>query len=397
MARQTSFGDMLRNARERKGLDLSTAARKLRIRPDILRAIEDGDFARMPPRGYTSNMVGAYARLVGLNPSEVTRAYRDEAYQFETGRRPFDRGERPRSTDRYGDRAGGHGSAPRSSRRTETLEMPSNRSSRGRSTYGGSSRSGRGPAPQPQYTNLVQGRQAPGITANLGSMLPLIIVGAIILILLVLVITLAFGNKDNGADDTPTIPISGMANPSGTDTGNGTDANNTQAPSVEPVAPTSAKFEYKVLDGKEAYIEVYVDGKTEAAESVTGPAEETYDVTGTLRFVTTSPDNVEVTVDGEKLELTDPNSKGVYSCTVDFEEVLDQWKKDNGVSTKGDSSDKSDSKDGSSDSDDEDSTKSSEDDDAAGQSDSGSDDSESSSSGDSDSSDSADSSDGTSN
>ena len=40
-------------ARERKGLDLATAARKLRIRPDILRAIEDGDFARMPPRGYT--------------------------------------------------------------------------------------------------------------------------------------------------------------------------------------------------------------------------------------------------------------------------------------------------------------------------------------------------------
>ena len=84
MARQNSFGDMLRMGRERKGLDLSAAARKLRIRPDILRAIEEGDFARMPPRGYTSNMVGAYARLVGLNPTEVTRAYRDEAHQFET-------------------------------------------------------------------------------------------------------------------------------------------------------------------------------------------------------------------------------------------------------------------------------------------------------------------------
>ena len=91
MARQTSFGEALAHARERKGLDLSTAARKLRIRPDILRAIEEGDFARMPPRGYTSNMVGAYARLVGLNPTEVTRAYREEVYQFETGRRPASR------------------------------------------------------------------------------------------------------------------------------------------------------------------------------------------------------------------------------------------------------------------------------------------------------------------
>lgn len=346
MARQTSFGDALRNARERKGLDLSTAARKLRIRPDILRAIEDGDFARMPPRGYTSNMVGAYARLVGLNPSEITRAYRDEAYQFETGRRPFDRGDRPRSSDHYGDRGSsrGAGAQGRSSRRTETLEMPSNRSPRGRSSYG-TGRSGRGVAAQPQYTNLVQGRQAPGITSNFGSYLPLIIVGAIILILLILVITLAFGNKGGQTEDTPTIPISGMANPSGTDNGSGDNA--AQAPSVEPVAPTSAKFAYKVLDGKEAYIEIYVDGDANPAmaKEVTGPSEGDYDVTGTLRFVTTSPDNVEVTLDGEKLELTDPNSKGVYSCTVDFDEVLDQWRKDNGVSAKDDSSKNDDSSD----------------------------------------------------
>ena len=178
MARQTSFGEALAHARERKGLDLSTAARKLRIRPDILRAIEEGDFARMPPRGYTSNMVGAYARLVGLNPTEVTRAYREEVYQFETGRRPAsNRRERPRDAGR-------------------TVALPSSRdrgSSRGsyRDEYAGSPRSGRsGPggssarpgraAPQPQYTNLVQGRQAPGIAANIGSYLPLIIVGSII-------------------------------------------------------------------------------------------------------------------------------------------------------------------------------------------------------------------------
>ena len=160
MARQTSFGEALAHARERKGLDLSTAARKLRIRPDILRAIEEGDFARMPPRGYTSNMVGAYARLVGLNPTEVTRAYREEVYQFETGRRPAsNRRERPRDAGR-------------------TVALPSSRdrgSSRGsyRDDYTGSTRSGRSglggssartgrTAPQPQYTNLVQGPAGPG-------------------------------------------------------------------------------------------------------------------------------------------------------------------------------------------------------------------------------------------
>ena len=48
---QMTFGTVLQEARERKGLDLSTAARRLRIRPDILRSIEEDDFARMPPRG----------------------------------------------------------------------------------------------------------------------------------------------------------------------------------------------------------------------------------------------------------------------------------------------------------------------------------------------------------
>ena len=65
MAQMTS-GKVLREARERKGYDLNTVARRLRIRPDILRAIESGDSAAMPPRGYTRNMVNAYAKLLGL-------------------------------------------------------------------------------------------------------------------------------------------------------------------------------------------------------------------------------------------------------------------------------------------------------------------------------------------
>ena len=83
---QVTFGTVLQEARERKGLDLSTAARRLRIRPDILRSIEEDDFARMPPRGYTRNMVNAYARLLGLNPTEITRMYLDEAYAYQVGR-----------------------------------------------------------------------------------------------------------------------------------------------------------------------------------------------------------------------------------------------------------------------------------------------------------------------
>lgn len=327
MARQSSFGDTLRMARERKGLDLATAARKLRIRPDILRAIEDGDFARMPPRGYTSNMVGAYARLVGVNPTEATRAYRDEAYQFETGRRPMGaRSDRGRG-ERVGDypeprRSPGRASRDRYDDGRGRPQRPSRSADRGRRS---------GPAPQPQYTNLVQGRQAPGFTANFGSMLPLLVVGAIILILLIVVLSFAFGNKSAPAEDTPSIPISGMPNPAGTDTGS--DANNPtpDAPAVQPVAPTSAKFTYKIADGKKVYIEVIVDGKTKEADTVTGPKENSYDVTGTLKFVVSGdPSSVDLTVDGDKVEPTETKG-GVYSYTVDFATVLEDWRRENGV------------------------------------------------------------------
>ena len=321
MARQTSFGEALAHARERKGLDLSTAARKLRIRPDILRAIEEGDFARMPPRGYTSNMVGAYARLVGLNPTEVTRAYREEVYQFETGRRPAsNRRERPRDAGR-------------------TVALPSSRdrgSSRGsyRDEYAGSPRSGRSglggssartgrAAPQPQYTNLVQGRQAPGIAANIGSYLPLIIVGAIIVGLLVLVIVLAFGNRAAPESDVPTVPISGMQNPAGTDTGAANEgAGDATAPTQQPVAPTSAKFSYNVPEGSSVYIEVVQDGKTVEAGDVTGPKTADFDVTGTLKFVLSGDDEdiaaVKLTLDGEEVKAEDQNGRGVYTYTVNF-------------------------------------------------------------------------------
>ena len=70
---QVSFGTVLREARERKGYDVQSAARRLRIRPDILRALENNDFSRLPARGYTRNMVNAYAKLVGLNPADASR------------------------------------------------------------------------------------------------------------------------------------------------------------------------------------------------------------------------------------------------------------------------------------------------------------------------------------
>ena len=80
---QPAFGDVLRYARESKGEDIAQVSRKLRIRPDILRAIEECDFANMPARGYTRSMVASYARYVGLNAKKITNLYLEDLYAHE--------------------------------------------------------------------------------------------------------------------------------------------------------------------------------------------------------------------------------------------------------------------------------------------------------------------------
>ena len=314
---------------------LSTAARTLRIRPDILRAIEEDDFARMPPRGYTSQHGGRLRAPGGAEPHGGHPRLPGRGLPVRDGPPS---GEQP---SRAPPRCRTHGRAALQPR-PGILSGLLPRRLRGLPALwrvprlgGSSARPGRA-APQPQYTNLVQGRQAPGIAANIGSYLPLIIVGAIIVGLLVLVIVLAFGNRAAPESDVPTVPISGMPNPAGTDTGAANEgAGDATAPTQQPVAPTSAKFSYNVPEGSSVYIEVVQDGKTVEAGDVTGPKTADFDVTGTLKFVLSGDDEdiaaVKLTLDGEEVKAEDQNGRGVYTYTVNFEDVLNDWKRANGV------------------------------------------------------------------
>lgn len=340
MARQTAFGDILRDARKRKGMDLSTAARRLRIRPDILRAIEESDFARMPPRGYTTNMVNAYARLVGLNATEVGRLYKEQAYAFEVGRvRDDARPEEPLGRSSRTARGG----RPRSERPRE--ERPPRHNAFGRALYDDrTDERGRtyatdrvhpsrhGSMPRPQYTNLY----APPKVSSGGSRLPLVIGIVVIVVLLIAVLFLTFCNRAPAQQEVPQVPITGLTDTSnqpasGGGSGAGADAQGgTTAATPPAVAPTSAKFSYEVKEGEKAYIEVYLDGSSGAdvAETVQGPATKDYNVTGTLRFVTSNPDGVTLTLDGEEVEPTDSRGNGVYTYTVDFPAILAAWEEE---------------------------------------------------------------------
>ena len=123
------------------------------------------------------------------------------------------------------------------------------------------------------------------------------------------------------------MPISGL-----TDTSNPVDestgAQATQKAPV-PVAPDKVVFTYSVPSGASAYLEVY-EGDVSApsvAETVAGPAEKSFDVTTTLKFVTSNPENVTLTLADETVSadsLTDTGG-GVYTYTVDFAAYLETW------------------------------------------------------------------------
>ena len=348
-----TFGAVLREARERKGLDVATAARELRIRADILRAIENNDFSRMPPRGYTRNMVNAYARLVGLNPSEITRMYLDEANAYQTGRM---RNEATRTRPARERRP-----APESAQRTQRRTPREESERRDRAS---AANAGRRPAQgrallddrttdrvhpsrhtivpgSTQYTNLYA---APQNVPRPRSKMPLIIGAAVVVLIIVIVCALVFGNKSSQpAQETPTVPITGLSDTSNkqADSAEGSASSSSDADASSSstsanatqtaTAPTKATFAYKVASGGSVYIEVYEGDSSTAtvAQTVSGPTEKSFDVTTKLRFISDASSSVTCTLDGEKVELSE-NSNGMYDYTVDFSQILSKWQSEHG-------------------------------------------------------------------
>ena len=86
-----STGELLRRAREQKGLSLEDIAKKTRIPQRHLASIETGDFDALPGRTYAIGFAKSYARTVGLSDASIgsqLRAEMDEqghgAYQAES-------------------------------------------------------------------------------------------------------------------------------------------------------------------------------------------------------------------------------------------------------------------------------------------------------------------------
>lgn len=353
--RHISFGSALREARIAKGLDYDTVARRLRIRPDILQAIEDGDFERMPPKGYATNMINAYARFLGLNPSDVTHMYLDEVYAYQIGRAHEDVAQNRylhRNTsaatyrsgssanrfqaDSYGEtpiygtatsRGRRNGGVARQGRmmvehdEMDFQQQPQRRATQQNTTGSRTSSpeqqvhpSRRSAMTDGQYLNVYANPQQQGFDWR--SKLPFIIGGVIVLILIIVICNMAFCSHQ---DTEEKIPVTGVSS-SQEATGEG----ETQQPVVTEQPPTDFTLSYEVASGKEVYIEVYVDGKAQIANDVTGPSSNSFTSSDTIRFVCTDPDAVTVKVNDEAQTLT-ASSRGIVNVTYKFSEILDQW------------------------------------------------------------------------
>jgi cytoskeleton protein RodZ len=71
-------GDLLRKAREAKGMTIEAVAEQTRVASRQLRAIEQNEFSALPGTPYAVGFARAFARAVGADEVEVARGVRQE-------------------------------------------------------------------------------------------------------------------------------------------------------------------------------------------------------------------------------------------------------------------------------------------------------------------------------
>lgn len=344
---QISFGSVLKEARLAQGRDLASVSRDLRIRQDIIVAIENSDFKRMPSRGYARNMIIAYSRLLGLNAQDVSRMYLDQEYAYQVEQAHQNVGDSIRMhRDPHGREGGGCNTSSfekvggRSTRKTRsTLSQPAEKdlydgssNGFGRAVYSQNAdvypshhnpqvahRARRSAMPSGKYGNMYAAPQNipnPNRSRN-------IIVAVVAAVVIVVVLIVAMMLSHQTAPQT-NIPVTGAQSTQSAESESSPDQQQADSSSSDQTAPTEFTLKYSVDKGSESYIEVYVDDKAQESGTVSGPAEKTYTSSSKIRFVSTETKGVTVTINDEAVDLK-ANSSGIVNQTFSFSEILDQW------------------------------------------------------------------------
>jgi cytoskeleton protein RodZ len=77
-----SIGDFFKQVRETKGLTLDEVASKTRIRTDFVKALEEGNFAKLPDQVFARGFVRSYARSLGLDEDDAIHRFIQSAGAF---------------------------------------------------------------------------------------------------------------------------------------------------------------------------------------------------------------------------------------------------------------------------------------------------------------------------
>ncbi len=76
------MAEQLRHARQEKKIKLEAAAKKLNISLKYLKALEKGEYAKLPAGVYGKNFLREYALFLGLDYNKLTDAYEQEKNIF---------------------------------------------------------------------------------------------------------------------------------------------------------------------------------------------------------------------------------------------------------------------------------------------------------------------------
>ncbi len=78
LALDLPLGDVLKNTREEKGIELETVAESLCIRESFLSALEEGDYSSFPALVYGAGFLRSYASYLGLDAEQMTKKFHHE-------------------------------------------------------------------------------------------------------------------------------------------------------------------------------------------------------------------------------------------------------------------------------------------------------------------------------
>ncbi len=84
-----SIGEFFKQVREAKGLTIDDVASKTRIRNDFVKALEEGNFAKLPDQVFARGFVRSYARSLGLDEDDAIQRFTQSsgAYYDKQGER----------------------------------------------------------------------------------------------------------------------------------------------------------------------------------------------------------------------------------------------------------------------------------------------------------------------